>query len=112
MVNQSNSVPSSSYGRLFLLGLTTVLTPLSSGIAATSANQPSLRLGGATYTITSNAPTLGNTLQGGNIKNVSRYEPLEIQIQSVYSALYKNQKELDSDMARILYARLADLYEE
>jgi hypothetical protein len=112
MTNQPNSFPSSSNGRLFLLGLAAALTPFSSSIAALPVNQPSLRLDGATYTITSNAPTLGNTLQGGNIKNVSRYEPLETQIQILYSALYMNQKDLDSDMARILYTRLADLYEE
>lgn len=112
MPDQSNNFPSSSNGLVFLLGLAAALTPLSSSSASTLASAPSLRLDGAAYTITSDAPFFSNTLQGGNIKSVARVEPFEIQIQNVYSTLYMNQKELDADMARILYSRLADLYEE
>ena len=55
---------------------------------------------------------LGAVSFSGNVSGITYPEPAEAAIQSVYASLYLRQRELDSDMEKILHANLSNLYEE
>jgi hypothetical protein len=114
MTQPTNHFVTSASGGLpafFALGMVAALiaTPT---VAAQQDDKTVLSLVGTPYTVTSYAPMLGAVSFSGNVSGIMYTEPAETAIQRVYASLYLSQRELDSDMEKILHANLSNLYEE
>jgi hypothetical protein len=94
-------------------GLTAALLSAGAPQLASTTHQAGMSGGFTSITSSTQMPKMASAIVGGNVMTiVFQSNTPDEQIKHAYEKLYARQVTLDSDLAKILHARLESMYEE